>query len=410
MNKTLILSILAAAAAATHAQTTVTINGIVDAGVNRVSGLRGGSVTGLASGIMEGSRLAFRANEDLGGGYRALFLMEHRLEVDTGGIANRPYSGLQVPDRLSQAARLGLPAALQPAVTSVAGSIGSGIGVNLAGNFWDRQIYLGLVTPVGAVLAGRQYTPAYEISGTYDALGTQSSLAAGQVATFPSAVDLRVSNAVAYRVQQGPYTASAMVAAGENQPTTGRFAGGMGMYRTGAFSAGLGYNARRNERGQKSLRTLSAGASARLGPGTLSGLFMVAKDDNPSAMTGISAQLTPAVGAAAAGLVQNAFIQALRQDGRLMHVGYKLPLGVHTLYVAYSRWNDRTASNADVASYGVAYTYALSKRTDLNLVAARFDNRNLGQAAPGGAGFLGGVTASAGRDATNLAVGLRHRF
>ncbi len=317
---------------------------------------------------------------------------------------------LQAPDRLSQAARLGLPAALQPAVTSVAGSIGSGIGVNLAGNFWDRQIYLGLVTPVGAVLAGRQYTPAYEISGTYDTLGTQSSLAAGQVATFPSAVDIRVSNAVAYRVQKGRYTASAMVAAGENQATTGRLVGGLAKYQTDAFSAGLGYNTRRNERGQRSLRTLSGGASARLGPGSLSGLLMVVRDDNPSAISGITAQLTPAVGAAAASLVQNAFMQALRQDGRLMHAGYKLPLGVHTLYVAYSRWNDRTASNADVASYGVAYTYTLSKRTDLNLVAARFDNRNLGQAAPGGAGFLGGVTASAGRDATNLAVGLRHRF
>ena len=41
---------------------------------------------------------------------------------------------------------------------------------------WDRQIYVGLVTPFGAVLAGRQYTPAYELSAAFDVMGTQSSL------------------------------------------------------------------------------------------------------------------------------------------------------------------------------------------------------------------------------------------
>ena len=67
-------------------------------------------------------------------------------------------------------------------------------------------------------------------------------------------------------------------------------------------------------------------------------------------------------------------------------------------------------ANADVASYGVAYTYALSKRTDLNAVLTHFDNKNLAQAAPGQAGFLGGVTATAGKDADSLAFGIRHRF
>ena len=34
----------------------------------------------------------------------------------------------------------------------------------------------------------------------------------------------------------------------------------------------------------------------------------------------------------------------------------------------YSQVDDRRATNADVTSYGVAYTYPLSKRTDLNAV------------------------------------------
>jgi len=78
--------------------------------------------------------------------------------------------------------------------------------------------------------------------------------------------------------------------------------------------------------------------------------------------------------------------------------------------VAYTSWNDRRPNNADVATYGGVYTYSLSKRTDLNLVMTHFNNKNLAQAAPGQAGFLGGVTASAGTDSNNVAVGIRHRF
>jgi hypothetical protein len=52
----------------------------------------------------------------------------------------------------------------------------------------------------------------------------------------------------------------------------------------------------------------------------------------------------------------------------------------------------------------------LSKRTDLNVVLTHFDNKNLAQAAPGQAGFLGGVTKSAGTDSNSFALGVRHRF
>ena len=43
-------------------------------------------------------------------------------------------------------------------------------------------------------------------------------------------------------------------------------------------------------------------------------------------------------------------------------------------------------------------------------VLARFNNSSNAQAAPGGNGYLGGVTATAGTDSTSIAVGMRHRF
>ena len=417
-----VLTALAVASGAALAQQTapptVTVYGIVDAGVNYVSGMASNE-TQLVSGIMEGSRFGLRGNEDLGGGYRALFTVEHRLEVNNGTFSSRPLSGLQTPDRLNQAALLGLPAALQPAVSAVAAGIAQQrLGVNVdstPARFWDRQAYVGLVTPYGAILLGRQYTPAYEISGTFDTLGTQSSLTAGQVISVPAGIDIRVSNALQYRIVLGGLTASAMYSFGDPGTVSGnskanRFGGAMVMYKAGPYAAGIGYNQRNNDLGQESLRSTMVGASAQVGPGTISALYGDIKDDNPSGVSTIATTLTPVTGAAGAALVQAAFTEALKQDGRLMHIGYKWPMGNNTLYLAYTSYDDKRSANADVASYGVAYTYALSKRTDINVVLAHFDNKNLAQVAPGQAGFFGGFTESAGTDANNVALGIRHRF
>lgn len=410
MKKTIALTALAAASSAVCAQSSsLTVYGILDAGVSQVSGLRGGTRKDVVSGIMDGSRLGFKGNEDLGGGYRAIFTMEHRLELDTGDIKNRPFSGSQLPDRLSTASLLGLPGALQPVVNSVAASLGSTLGVNLDGRFWDRQVYVGLITPVGAVLAGRQYTPAYESSANFDTLGTQSSLSAGQVAAIPAAIDIRISNAVAYRIQTGPITASVMAAPGERSTTTGHFVGAMAMYKTEKFGVGLGHNARENELGQKSLTSTSLGGSLVVGPGTAFVQVTQAKDKNPSGVSTLAATLTPVVGAPTAGLVSNAFINGLKQDAQINHVGYRLTTGPHIIYAAYSQLNDKLR-DADTASYGMAYTYSLSKRTAINAVATHFDNKGLAQAAPGQAGFLGGVTATAGTDSNSFALGIRHSF
>jgi predicted porin len=413
MKKLLVPTLVTLACTSAFAQTSVTLYGIVDAGVQRVTGYKQGTDNALVSGIMEGSRFGLRGNEDLGGGWRAIFTIENRTELNNGTLGNRPISGTQLPDRLSQTSLMGLPAALQPAVSAVGTSLATqAFGVNIRNGFWDRQAYVGVVTPYGAVLAGRQYTPAYEVAATFDALGTQSSLAAGQVASFPSSIEIRTDNAVQYRIRLGGLDAGAMYAYGGvagNQKAS-RLLGVMAMYKYGDYAAGIGYNERNNELGQKSLHSTVFGASAVIGPGTLSGLYATFKDDNPSGLSGIGALLVPSVGAAGAALVQNAFIQGLRFDGVLAHIGYKLTLGANTVYVAYSQYNDKRPANADVASYGVAYSYALSKRTDINAVATHFNNKNLAQAAPGQAGFLGGVTATAGTDSNSLALGIRHRF
>lgn len=411
--KKLLLPLAIVSAAGVQAQTasTVEIYGVADAGLNFVTGTNN-TTQRLASGIMDGSRFGLRGNEDIGGGWRALFTLENRFEIDDGNLGNRPASGAQAPDRLARTDLLGLPGALQPAVNGVAATLASRIGVNTNNALFDRQAFAALVTPVGAILAGRQYTPAYEVFANFDATKTQSSLSAGQVSAVPAGVEIRMSDSVAYRIQLGGFSAAAMMTFESITPKdANRLVGVNAIYRGTGYSVGFGYNERNNELGDKALKSTVLGATADLGPGTASVLLGQIVDDNPAGLSGISALLQAGGASAAQGnLVQSAYVNALRQDARLYNVGYSLKTGDLTSTVAYSLFDDRRFSDADVMSYGVTWTYALSKRTDVNLVLAHFNNKDLAQAAPGGAGFLGGFTKSAGTDSNNVAIGLRHRF
>jgi predicted porin len=117
MKKSLLaLAVLGAFAGAASAQSSVTIYGFLDSALARPYASDDKQVVdGAFWG--GGSRLGFRGVEDLGGGYKATFGMEHRLNVDTGTSANA--------------------------------------------NFWQGYSTVGIVTPFGAINLGRQYTPAF---------------------------------------------------------------------------------------------------------------------------------------------------------------------------------------------------------------------------------------------------------
>jgi predicted porin len=397
-----------------HAQSTVELYGIVDAGITQVTGLADGTQTQLASGIMDGSRWGLKGQENIGGGFEALFTLESRIELDTGGESNRPISGTQLPDRIRTTTGLGLPSALAPVVAGMGAQFGNTLGVNLSGTAFDRQAYVGLITPAGAVIAGRQYSPAFEIMGSFDAMKTQSALSAGQLASIPSGVDIRVSNALQYRIKVNDLSGALMYAPGETAGSNAnnRFWGGMVSYKTQAFALGAGYNAKNNERGQKSLTNAVFGASVEMGSGSLSMMYNSIKDENPTGLSTISTLLQSSfgLGATTANLVQSAYVNAFKQDARLFNIGYQHTFGKNSATVAYSEIDDVRVSNADARSYGVAFKHSLSKRTDLNLVVAKVDNSGTSQTALGGGGYLGGVTKSAGSDSTSLAFGMRHRF
>lgn len=411
-------------AAATQAQTApgVTLYGLVDVGITSVSGLRAGTVTQVASGIMEGSRWGLKGNEDLGGGYKAIFTLEARVEADTGGNSSRPITGSQVYDRMSTAQALGLSSAVpaiqgayNAAVPAVLAGLVNEYGVNVGANgnrAFDRQAYLGLITPVGGILAGRMYTPAYETFASFDIMETQSALSAGQIVQFPAVFEIRASNALAYRVVKNGFSGVLMYAPGESATvSSGGNQYGLNLgYKNDQFAVGFGYNTKNNELGNKALTSSVVGASMNFGNSKVSGLVSKITDDNPTSIVSIAKSLAATPLAAVAVPVQSAFVEAFKQDGTLYHIGYRYVTGNRTMSLSYSSYDDKRPSNADVKSFGAAYTYALSKRTDVSAVIVRFDNGDKAQVAPGGNGYLGGVTASAGTDSTGIAFGIRHRF
>jgi predicted porin len=97
--KFLTLAAFAPVAAAAHAQTSVTLYGVIDGSVeyvNRVAAsaatpTQGGSRFGMPSvGGLSASRWGLRGVEDLGSGNQALFVLESGFQWDTGALQSAP--------------------------------------------------------------------------------------------------------------------------------------------------------------------------------------------------------------------------------------------------------------------------------------------------------------------------------
>lgn len=88
MKKSLIaLAVLGSMVGAASAQSSVTLFGIVDANVRYTKG-GGNTLKTLGTDGIASSRLGFRGVEDLGGGLKAGFWLEHRFQPDSGTLTS----------------------------------------------------------------------------------------------------------------------------------------------------------------------------------------------------------------------------------------------------------------------------------------------------------------------------------
>jgi len=212
MKKSLLaLAALGAFASAAQAQSSVTLYGLIDTGVNYVTNVQtidgdgnriGKSQLNLSSGVMQGSRWGLRGTEDLGDGLKAVFTLENGFDVNTGAQ-------------------------------------GQGF------NYFGRQAFVGLAGDFGAVTIGRQYDSVAEYVGPLAAGGrTGGTFAAhpGDLDNFNSSQ--RVNNAIKYTsANYDGLTFSGLYSLGGQAGHFGRdqiWSAGVG-YANGPLSFGAAY-------------------------------------------------------------------------------------------------------------------------------------------------------------------------
>lgn len=93
MVKRLLIVALVAMPLQSHAQSSVTLFGLLDEGVTYVSNAGGHSLVQMASGIQAPNLLGLRGIEDLGGGYTAFFVLDSQPDLNTGKQNGGAFTG-----------------------------------------------------------------------------------------------------------------------------------------------------------------------------------------------------------------------------------------------------------------------------------------------------------------------------
>jgi predicted porin len=197
MKRTIAGVTCALAVAGANAQSSVTLYGLVDGGIQYLTNANkaGKSQWSTASGSYLPSRFGFRGREDLGAGYSAFFSLENGFNVNDGTVAT-------------------------------------------SSSFFNRFALVGLETPYGSVSLGRQGSVQYDKTVFYEPLYyanySQLSLNAAPISIF------KLNNTVKYTSKSyGGFDVEAQYGFGQQiagKPTAGRYFGGAIEYIYGGLS------------------------------------------------------------------------------------------------------------------------------------------------------------------------------
>ncbi|MFT3801121.1 MAG: porin [Burkholderiaceae bacterium] len=370
MKNTLTLAAAIAAALGStiaSAQTNVQLYGIADAGVSVVD--RGdytmagtpaarvslGNSFQVHSGVQSASRFGIRGTEDLGGGLKAIFAAEAAWNVDDGtGAANG--------------------------------------GLNFA-----RRSVVGLGGGFGTILLGRDYTPAFFAGQAADVFGFGlygTSYAFAQSGGFTT----RASNAIHYTSPSwGGLVVRASVGTSEryeSPKSQGNLYGASVVYTGGPITASAYY---------QQVRVATVPASG---------------DTASQKQFGVGAGYNFGIGRVLAGWGRS---ENPGDDSNFdaWNIGLGFRIGAGELLAGFTRLTADAGRNASLGGtagvegkakiLALAYTYPLSKRTNLYATLAQTDNDD-------GAGFglysnATSITAGApGQKVRAVGLGIRHSF
>ena len=370
---------LLGAAGAVHAQSSVTLYGVLDdsiqyININDVNGSNKGSVA-LAAGNLQGDRWGLKGTEDLGGGLKAIFQLENGFNPNNG--------------KLGQGSRL-----------------------------FGRQAFVGLQSDqAGTVTIGRQYDPVVDLVQAVTADNYW-----GSTFTTPSDVDnndnsSRTNNAIKYTSNTyAGFQFEAMYAFGGVAGSTGQGQtwSGAATYANGPFSVAAGY-IRMDNTGESTAARATAGWSAT-SDGTFNSINLPYQTARSIGIASIGAQYV--IGPITTGLrYSNAqykpdaysaagFTATERYNVGAGFVNYQLtPAALLGLGYTFTHGS----GNGESASYNqisLGGDYNLSKRTDVYLVGA--------YQRASGTGAVATVADydefSASNSQAIVSLGIRHKF
>ncbi|AXF24047.1 porin [Burkholderia pyrrocinia] len=379
---TLSLALLGAAGAA-HAQSSVTLYGVIDTSIAYVHGNdgKGNNAWQMLSGNLQGSRFGLKGAEDLGGGLKAIFQLENGFDPGTGHL-------------------------------------------NQGGRMFGRQAFVGLQSnQYGTLTLGRQYDPVVDL---VQAVTADNYF--GSTFATPGDVDnndnsLRVSNAIKYTspVFAG-FQAEAMYALGgvAGKTGAGQTWSVAAAYNNGPVGVAAGYFYANNP--------TPTAAGIRTGWGSTTSDNIIDGPINQGYVSAKSIAIAQVAGQYVIGPVtlglgySNAQYKPDASSGFGSTEKYNTGRGFVTyqvtppllLGVGYSYTKASGNTNAKYHQASLGADYSLSKRTDIYLVGAyqhasgtQLNTDGTTSAAQASIGSYG----IAGTKSQELvALGLRHKF
>lgn len=355
------------------AGSSVTIYGIADLGVERLSnvGATGGSLTrmpGLTGSLP--SRLGFRGSEELGDGFKAIFTLEMGLGLDTGTF-------------------------------------------NQGGRAFGRQAFVGLSGPWGSVTLGRNYSMLYWAIFDGDLLGP-NAFGIGSLDSYVP--NTRLDNSIAYRGSFSGVTLGATYSLGRDAVNAGpspagtncagesatdskacRQWSGLAKYDTPAWGLALGVDEIRGGAGafaglvRSDLkdRRVTVNGYAKLGTQVKLAAGVLRRDNDAAAAASASNGATSRSDIGWIGAAWSPEGTLFTLDGQVQRLSF--------------------GKGGDKATLSVVRGfYSLSRRSSVYLQAGHISNGS--RLAFGVSSAQAGGTPAAGRSQNGVMAGLRHIF
>ncbi|CAH2810263.1 MAG: Outer membrane porin [uncultured Caballeronia sp.] len=386
MKKSLLaLAALGTFAGAAQAQSSVTLYGIVDAGFAYVNNIGGNKLYETSAGNLQGDRWGLRGTENLGGGLKALFVLENGFNAFSG-------------------------------------KLGQG------GDEFGRQAYVGLSSQFGTVTLGRQYDSVVDYTGAFEAGSQWASFYAAHPGDLDNLNNSnRTNNSIKYAsnnysgITFGGLYSLGGVAGQFNRNQI--FSGGVG-YAQGPLSLGAAYLNVKNPNfsffgnnstssttatnmggsqvysgfaSAKTQQVISAGGAYTFGPATVGATYSNTQFKDLG-QTGVTGQ--PA-GSATGG---NA-----KFHNAELNFKYQLTPAL-LLGAAYDYTKAYSIANEKIHQGVLGADYFLSKRTDL--YAEAIYQHASGTNSVGGAATaqINTLSASSTSNQAAAVVGIRHKF